>query len=84
LGGRKGIRRVKTEWWGAGVVIWTVKWVCAYVCDVCVHKEVLEFVVDKSVSGLTGTMMSVGRGSIIDITNFTSILILYENCVIQY
>ena len=33
------------------------------VCDVCVHKEVLEFVVDKSVSGLTGTMMSVGRGS---------------------
>jgi len=22
LGGRKGIRPVKNEWWGAGVVIW--------------------------------------------------------------
>jgi len=22
LGGRKGTRPVKTEWWGAGVVIW--------------------------------------------------------------
>jgi len=23
LGGRKGIRPVKTEWWGAGVVVWS-------------------------------------------------------------
>ena len=37
--------------------------VVVVVVVVCVHKEVLEFVVDKSVSGLTGTMMSVGWGS---------------------
>ena len=30
LGGRKGIRPVKTEWWGAGVVVWSEVQTCIW------------------------------------------------------
>jgi len=30
LGGRKSIRPVKTDWWGAGVVIWSEVQTCIW------------------------------------------------------